>query len=125
MPSLQPYDALAHQQADRDDINAARDRMEIAPIQVGQYLVDCDPKSEARMVNALKVFATIAAKGTLDWTMADNQGVALTRAQLEAIYNDMITARAVRSAQLHARATEIKGRLPGVTMRDIEPENWV
>ncbi|GAA4651295.1 hypothetical protein GCM10023116_35790 [Kistimonas scapharcae] len=124
MPSLQPYDALAQQPADRDDINAARDRMEIAPIQVGGYMVDCDPKSETRMVNALQVFDTIAPTGTLDWTMADNSVVALTRPQLDVVYNDMLVARAVRSAQLHARATEIKGRLPGVTMRDIEPENW-
>lgn len=125
-------------QACRDEINAMHRLLETAPVMVFGEPFDCDEKSEIRMRDAIAfwdlrpiepgVFEEREIDGVLTkiviWTKGDNTLIELTRDQLQAIFNEMLSRRAVRGAILFASLRRFKNN-PETTLREInDPANW-
>lgn len=104
-------------------MNAMRDTLESSPVTALGHTVDADEKSDKRMAEALAVWDSLG-QASIDWTMADNSVVPLTKADLQDLYDEMRRVRALRGLQLHARARQLKAQLPDLTLRDIQPDNW-
>lgn len=118
MATLPLYDPLAEQIVTRQQINAERDAREIAPVEVGGRIYDCDPRSDMRFQQSIDLWDALGVEA-IDWTCADNTVIALDLDQLTAVYEGIKVARGLRSLQLHQAAAILKARLPDVTMRDV------
>tara|TARA_R110000737_G_scaffold48938_1_gene69526 strand:- start:4130 stop:4513 length:384 start_codon:yes stop_codon:yes gene_type:complete len=96
-------------------VNAIRDEREILPVDVnitvGAITVDCHEKAIDRMDNAILLWDNLGVT-TLPWTMADNETEDLTKADLLEMQAAVITARGIRSLQLHGYASGVKAILP-------------
>ena len=96
-------------------INAIRDEREILPVDVnitvGDITVDCHEKAIDRMDNAIIIWDNLGVT-TLPWTMADNSTEDLTKDDLIEMLEAVITARGMRSLQLHSYASSVKSGLP-------------
>lgn len=124
MPSLGSHDPLAAIQVSRERITEVRDQMEVAPVEVQGLTVDCREKDEKRMVDTLDQWDLVAPEGTISWVLANDEVQAFTKTELQSLLDGLRQVRAVRSAKLHTRARELKGRLPDVTERDLVGYNW-
>jgi len=96
-------------------INTIRDEMERLPIEVtfslGTFDVDCDEKADLRMSNALMSWSALPGS-TIDWVLADNTSLNMTETVFQEFYDEVVTARAVRSLHLHAFTLTLKASLP-------------
>jgi len=124
MPQLPKHDPKSQQLASREYINAKRDALEVAPVSVDGYLVDCKPvPDEERMRNALDLWDQLG-QSQIAWTMADNSVHTLSQYQLQGIYDNMRVARGLRSLALHTFAAQLKQQLPNLTERQVEAAPW-
>jgi hypothetical protein len=124
--------------ATNDEITSKHKELEIAPIVIFGQLFDCDEKSEIRMRDAIKYWEyrpieagvfeerlvnNILVKGII-WTRGDNSFVFLTQEQLTAIYDEMLMQRALRGANLFAKARKFKDT--GISFKELMDINsWL
>lgn len=95
--------------AEWDDIKFWRDIHEIAPVDTSFGVFDSDERSDARMAGSIKHFETLptlTADNKLVWKKADNSKIALTKTELEQVYDEIQTKRASRGAILHIKAEQ-------------------
>ena len=123
MPTLPKHDPLALKSASREQINARRDELEEAPVEVDGKLFDADERSDRRMFEVLENWSSLGLD-SIEWTLADNTTAILTRQELEVAHASIRQKRTARGLALHKRAWEFK-LSPNTTLRDIEPENWL
>lgn len=111
-----------HRPATWAQVKHWRDTHEIAPVSTTFGLFDCDERSEARLVQALEEFVhlTTVMDGKLTWKRADNTPVALTQTELSQAYAEVKRGRAVRAAQLHAKAEAFRQMNPPPTVTQLK-----
>lgn len=85
-----------------------RDTHEISPVPTSFGVFDADERSEARMAGSIEQFDNLPTlqAGKLTWKRADNSYLPVTKAELEQIYAEVQTNRAVRGAVLHVKAEQ-------------------
>ena len=116
-------------------IREKRDELELLPISVSGFVIDCDTKSEMRMRDCLDAwdilpftagqFEDVGGEKTVFWVLANNTKVGLTKQQLEDVYTGMLQARAVRGAKIFAAYQAFKVRTD-VTLEELnDSSNWV
>ena len=112
-----------------DDVKAAkiselkgiRDAKEVEPIQTEKGIFDYDDKSRDRLAIARQALTDAGGTGTIMWTTADNQRVALGVADFAAING----AAAVRSNSLHVLYNELKEQVNACeTVEEVEAIHW-
>ena len=112
-----------------DDVKAAkiselkgiRDAKEVEPIQTDKGIFDYDDKSRDRLAIARQALTDAGSTGTIMWTTADNQRVALGVADFAAING----AAAVRSNSLHVLYNELKEQVNACeTVEEVEAIHW-
>ena len=112
-----------------DDVKAAkiselkgiRDAKEVEPIQTDKGIFDYDDKSRDRLAIARQALTDAGGTGTIMWTTADNQRVALGVADFAAING----AAAVRSNSLHVLYNELKEQVNACeTVEEVEAIHW-
>ena len=112
-----------------DDVKAAkiselkgiRDAKEVEPIQTDKGIFDYDDKSRDRLAIARQALTDAGGTGTIMWTTADNQRVALGVADFAAING----AAAVRSNSLHVLYNELKEQVNTCeTVEEVEAIHW-
>ena len=112
-----------------DDVKAAkiselkgiRDAKEVEPIQTDKGIFDYDDKSRDRLAIARQALTDAGGTGTIMWTTADNQRVALGVADFAAING----AAAVRSNSLHVLYNELKEQVNACeTVEEVEVIHW-
>lgn len=118
------YDPLARETADAKYINSIRDQLEQSPIKIEGHVYDADEKADKRMREVLQTWDALGLT-SVDWTLADNSVVTLTKKELQSVYEQIQVARADRGLRLHKKAREFKEQSPSPTMRDVQPENWL
>lgn len=138
MPALPHHDPL-NVIASREQINARHAELEAAPIQVFDFMIDCDERSERRMRNTLErwddlellpgVVELVEINGVptkvINWTMADNSVEQLTKSMLENVFEEMLRKRTQRAAVLFAKSKSLKSN-SATTLRDIDnAESWL
>lgn len=105
-----------------EQIKHWRDTHEIAPITTAFGEFDCDERSDARMLGSIEQFAnlpTLDSSGKLTWKRADNSYLPVTKAELEQIYAEVKTNRAVRGALLHVKAEQFNAMNPAPTVAQL------
>ena len=112
-----------------DDVKAAkiselkgiRDAKEVEPIQTDKGIFDYDDKSRDRLAIARQALTDAGGTGTIMWTTADNQRVALGVADFAAING----AAAVHSNSLHVLYNELKEQVNACeTVEEVEAIHW-
>ena len=86
------------------EFKTIRDTKEVEPIQTEKGIFDYDDKSRDRLAIARQALTDAGGTGTIMWTTADNQRVAMGVADFAAING----AAAVRSNALHVLYNELK-----------------
>lgn len=112
-----------------DDVKAAkiselkgiRDAKEVEAIQTEKGIFDYDDKSRDRLAIARQALTDAGGTGTIMWTTADNQRVALGVADFAAING----AAAVRSNSLHVLYNDLKEQVNACeTVEEVEAIHW-
>ena len=117
---LPTYDFLAENIASDNDINAMREQIEQKPLIVEDHAYDCKPIDFFRM----EVVGTAFLSDKIDWRLADNASISLYGSRLLDIRKELLVAYGRRANLLHQIAQDFKSR-KYVTLRDIQPENWI
>lgn len=84
------------------ELKEQRDALEVEDIEVNGNIYDYDEKARERINNA--IIALQASGGSIYWTLADNQSVKVTAADLI----EVVSAVAVRSNALHIAYRDAK-----------------
>ena len=111
-----------NQPATWEQIRNLRDQNELAPVNTSFGIFDCDERSDARMQEAMEQFHNLptVVDGVLQWKRADNTFIGLTLTQLQEVQAEIKTARAVRAAQLHAKAEAFNQQDPRPTPAQLQ-----
>lgn len=107
---------LPPERVTRTVLKTWRDHWEQSPIGVLGQMFDADEAALTRMNLALQAFNGLAAGGTLTWTLHDNSRMELSQEQLQQV----LTAVALRSAQLHVRYNQLKLLDPLPTLGEVK-----
>lgn len=94
-----------------EQIKYWRDTHETSPVATSLGEFDFGERSEARMSGSLGQFnnlPTLNAEGKLTWKLADNSYLAMTQADLQTVFDEAQTNRAVRGSILHVKAEQFK-----------------
>ena len=103
------------------ELKGIRDAKEVEPIQTDKGIFDYDDKSRDRLAIARQALTDAGGTGTIMWTTADNQRVALGVADFAAING----AAAVRSNSLHILYNELKEQVNACeTVEEVEAIHW-
>ena len=103
------------------ELKSIRDAKEVEPIQTDKGIFDYDDKSRDRLAIARQALTDAGGTGTIMWTTADNQRVALGVADFAAING----AAAVRSNSLHVLYNELKEQVNTCeTVEEVEAIHW-
>ena len=103
------------------ELKNIRDTKEVEPIRTDKGIFDYDDKSRDRLAIARQAIADTGGTGTVVWTTADHQRVALGVADFAAING----ASAVRSNSLHVLYNELKEQVNACeTVEEVESINW-
>ena len=117
----------------RARINAIRDQLEVAPIEItysGLFgsttiALDCDERSELRMRDTIDNWLSLGVS-TIDWVLADNSTEQVSLPGLSSVFSKMIEARTQRALALHNYARGLKATLPVADNSVIfEAGSWV
>lgn len=119
MPKLPQHDPLAVP-ANYQEITQLRNALEAAPVLVEGVLVDIDERSEKRMQKAIDYWNDLGVQ-SIDWILADDTTLTVTRQELIVLLASARRARALRGMQLHQAARTFKAD-PTTTRRDLA--NW-
>lgn len=107
-------------------IKAKRNALEISPITLDNGLAyDYDQQAKLRFETALSQFDNLPTliDDKLAWKLFDNSFELLTKSELQAVYDELQTKSAIRSAMLFVKAEELN--LGNVTAGEIEElETW-
>ena len=106
-------------------IKECRDTFEQSPLATSYGTFDADEKSLKRMELALEAFDSLPTlvSGRLTWKLADNSLLALTKMELEDVFDQLKTNIAARAAVLHVQA-EIFAASPPTVGYIKNPVNW-
>lgn len=106
-----------NQPATWTQIRDARDAHELSPVATTYGTFDADEKAEYRLTQAIDTFGSLPTvqNGKLGWKLADNTHVQLSLAELQDVYQQLQTNRAIRAAVLHARAEQFRVADPAPT----------
>ena len=103
------------------ELKGIRDAKEVEPIQTEKGIFDYDDKSRDRLAIARQALTDAGGTGTIMWTTADNQRVAMGVADFAAING----AAAVRSNSLHVLYNELKEQVNACeTVEEVEAIHW-
>ena len=103
------------------ELKGIRDAKEVEPIQTDKGIFDYDDKSRDRLAIARQALTDAGGTGTIMWTTADNQRVAMGVADFAAING----AAAVRSNSLHVLYNELKEQVNACeTVEEVEAIHW-
>ena len=86
------------------EFKSIRDTKEVEPIRTDKGLFDYDDKSRDRLAIARQALTDAGGTGTIMWTTADNQRVAMGVTDFATING----AAAMRSNELHIKYNELK-----------------
>ena len=118
-PYVPPLDDV--KTAKISELKGIRDAKEVEPIQTDKGIFDYDDKSRDRLAIARQALTDAGSTGTIMWTTADNQRVALGVADFAAING----AAAVRSNSLHVLYNELKEQVNACeTVEEVEAIHW-
>jgi hypothetical protein len=118
-PYVPPLDDV--KTAKISELKGIRDAKEVEPIQTDKGIFDYDDKSRDRLAIARQALTDAGGTGTIMWTTADNQRVALGVADFAAING----AAAVRSNSLHVLYNELKEQVNACeTVEEVEAIHW-
>lgn len=94
-----------------------RDTHEVSPVATTFGVFDMDERSNARMAGSIEQFDNLPTlqSGKLTWKRADNSYIALTKAELQSVYNEARLNRATRGALLHVKAEMFRQMDPAPT----------
>ena len=108
--------------ANWEQVKHWRDTHEISPVTTTFGAFDCGERSEARMVQAIEEFDYLptVTNGKLTWKRADNTLVALTKSELQQTYAEVRRERAMRAAQLHAKAEDLRTLVTKPTVAELK-----
>ena len=109
------------QAAKISELKGIRDAKEVEPIRTDKGLFDYDDKSRDRLAIARQALTDAGGEGTIMWTTADNQRVAMGVADFANING----AAALRSNSLHVLYNELKGQVNACeTVEEVEAIHW-
>ena len=104
-----------------------RDTHELAPVQTQYGIFDCDEKADKRLYEQLDLFdylITLNSDGTLNWKLADNSWIALTKDQLAQVYHEIRVGRAKRAGLLHVKAAEFEAMKTKPLIKNLKIINY-
>lgn len=106
-----------HRPATWEQIRDLRDAHELSPVTTTYGTFDADEKAEYRLTQAISTFDSLPTvqNGKLGWKLADNTLVQLSLAELQDVYQQLRTNRAIRAAVLHAKAEQFRVADPAPT----------
>lgn len=103
------------------ELKTVRDNKEVEPIRTDKGLFDYDDKSRDRLAIARQALTDAGGEGTIMWTTADNQRVAMGVADFANING----AAALRSNSLHVLYNELKEQVNACeTVEEVEAIHW-
>lgn len=109
------------QAAKISELKSIRDAKEVEPIRTDKGLFDYDDKSRDRLAIARQALTDAGGEGTIMWTTADNQRVAMGVADFANING----AAALRSNSLHVLYNELKEQVNECeTAEEVEAIHW-
>lgn len=89
-----------------------------APVDTTMGTFDADEAADQNfqgMIEEFDYLPTLDAQGRLTWKRADNSFIPLTKAELQQVYAEIKTNRAVRGAVLHVKAEQFRQMDPAPT----------
>lgn len=92
-------------------VKAARDAACVQPIEVGGHVFDADLASQAKVAAAAQLASLAGDDWSIDWTLADNTTVTLTRAEVIALG----VAIGQRTSAAHSTARSLRMRILATT----------
>ena len=109
------------QAAKISELKGIRDAKEVEPIRTDKGLFDYDDKSRDRLAIARQALTDAGGEGTIMWTTADNQRVAVGVADFANING----AAALRSNSLHVLYNDLKEQVNDCeTVEEVEAIHW-
>lgn len=118
-PYVPPLDDV--KAAKISELKSIRDAKEVEPIRTDKGLFDYDDKSRDRLAIARQALTDAGGEGTIMWTTADNQRVAMGVADFANING----AAALRSNSLHVLYNELKEQVNECeTAEEVEAIHW-
>ena len=109
------------QAAKISELKGIRDAKEVEPIRTDKGIFDYDDKSRDRLAIARQALTDAGGEGTIMWTTADNQRVAMGVADFANING----AAALRSNSLHVLYNGLKEQVNACeTVEEVEASHW-
>jgi len=99
------------------DIRQWREKHKRAPIELTMGIFDADEDANENFKGMIEEFdslPTLDSENRLTWKRADNSYIAMSKTELQSVYSELKTARAVRGAVLHVKAEQFNFNPPNL-----------